>query len=728
MYSSRVYNFFCRDMARYGGLSRWLLFRCLPTLILTAISMMILASTSVRAENEPGDVGSGQMSFRAEGEDYQPALTQSTKVRFSVSGMLATVTVEQEFLNAGSQWVEGVYVFPLPEEAAVRSMEMRVGERRIVGTVRERVEAKRIYKKALAAGKKASLIEQQRPNLFTNRVANIGPGESISVSLEYVQSVEYRQGSFSLRLPTTITPRYMPGQVGSEEHRVESLMDETLTIMPDHGWAMPTDEVSDGHLISPLLFSAQGSDATPLNRIEISARLDMGMPLASVDSPYHEIALSRRAGVYDIKLAQGHAEMNRDFVLRWTPVSGGSPGAAFFTEKVEGEYFGLLMLVPPAVERTPEPAAREIVFVVDTSGSMGGVSISQARNSLDRALRHLRPQDQFNIIEFNSDWRALFRQAVAANRHNVQLAAEYVRHLDASGGTEMMPALRAALSPPGPQDEMRAEAALRQVVFITDGAVGNESALYEEIVRNLGPSRLFTVGIGSAPNSWFMRKAAEYGRGTFTYIGDVREVGQKMDALFEQLSNPMATHLSVDWPAGAEVWPARVPDLYQGEPLLVAVKFGEHMSGHALKIQGRSGNREWVRELQLPGALDPQTLKSSDGVASFWARKKIAGLLDEKHRGKADPWVRERVLPLALKHSLMSPYTSFVAVEEVVARPPGKGVKSGPLPNTRPQGQTPQPFAYPNTATTAAANIWLGGFLLLVALFFRATRMDHTDA
>ena len=205
--------------------------------------------------------------------------------------------------------------------------------------------------------------------------------------------------------------------------------------------------------------------------------------------------------------------MDRDFLLQWEPVSGSAPTAALFTEEVEGIHYGLLMLLPPSPRRAATAIPREIVFVVDTSGSMGGVSIRQARESLDQALRQLRPQDRFNIIAFNSNYRALYRQPVAATPHHVQRATEFVRHLSASGGTEMMPALLAALQDQGEPDQLQEQPALRQVIFITDGAVGNEAALFEQISAQLGRNRLFTVGIGSAPNSWFMSKAAQFGRG-----------------------------------------------------------------------------------------------------------------------------------------------------------------------------------------------------------------------
>lgn len=655
------------------------------------------------------------------GGSYTTAVLQGSKVHFDIAGMIATVTLEQRFTNTMGDWVEGVYAFPLPESAAVRRLEMLVGERRIIGQVREKAEARKIYNQAKASGKKAALVEQQRGNLFTNRVANIAPGEEITVTLEYVQQVEFKGGRFSLRLPTTITPRYMPGvPLTSQQEEIE----QSLSLTPAHGWAVPTDQVPDADAISPLQHPRPGSDAAPINPIEITARLDIGVPLASVDAAYHDIAMSRSAGVYAIKLANRVSEMDRDFLLQWEPVSGSAPTAALFTEQVEGVHYGLLMLLPPSPQRAASAMPREIVFVVDTSGSMGGVSIRQARESLDEALRQLRPQDRFNIIAFNSNYRALYRQPVAATPHHVQQATEFVRHLSATGGTEMMPALLAALQEQAEPDQLRDQPALRQVIFITDGAVGNEAALFEKISAELGRNRLFTVGIGAAPNSWFMSKAAQFGRGTYTYIGDVGEVAGKMSALFDQLARPAAVNIDVEWPAAVDAWPRRIPDLYLGEPLLLAARFGATLPAAEVVVSGTLAGKSWRTSLAVTDDADPVHKADHDGVATLWARYKIQSLLDEKIRGRAEQEVRAEVLPVALEHQLISPYTSFVAVEEVIARPDSETLESKPVPNSRPRGQSPQPFAYPRTATTARAQIWLGVFAMMIALLVRVTRQE----
>ncbi len=727
MYIYRRQSVVARGARSYGGLSFWLMFRALPVLLLGGLLVLLLSASPARAlMTEPQGAAdplvpqSGQLLLQdGAGGGYLPALMQATTVQLDINGMIATVSLEQSFSNPGERWLEGVYAFPLPEDAAVRFMELVVGERRIVGRVREKEVAEQIYRDARQAGKKASLVVQQRPNLFTNRVANIGPGETVTVRLEYVQPVTVRGNEFSLRLPTTITPRYMPGKPLVRDR------EETFAVSGEHGWAAPTDQVPDAASISPPLDPAPGSDDTPLNPIRISARLDMGLPLAKVRSPYHAIAMERRAGVYDIRLAAGVSEMDRDFVLAWEPVTGSAPAAALFTEQVDGEYYGLLMVVPPAEELAGPAQPREIIMVIDTSGSMGGVSIEQARASVHRALQQLRPEDRFNIIEFNSAHRALYRSPVPATRHHVQHAQEFVRLLRATGGTEMMPALRAALEPSREPDILVEQPVLRQVIFITDGAVGNELALFEEITARLGDSRLFTVGIGSAPNSWFMRRAADFGRGTHIHIGRLDEVEAKMDALFEQLARPVAVGLSVTWPAPVEAWPGRLPDLYLGRPLLVAANFGASPPTGEVTVRGELVSRPWSTRLE-PGG-DPQHLPQHRGVATLWARQKISALLDELVAGRDESEVRAAVLPVALAHQLLSPYTSFVAVEEQRSRPGKESLDSEALANSQPRGQSPQTFAFPRTATTGPARIWLGIFLLFVALTAHLLRREETE-
>lgn len=708
---------------RRGGL--WLCFRGLPAAVgLVLLALLISASPARAGEAGEEVTGAGRMEWldRASGE-YSAAVNQGSHVDVRISGMLAVVVLEQRFTNTSDGWREGIYSFPLAPEAAVRRLEMQVGERRVVGKIREREEAKTLYRAARAAGKKASLVEQQRPNLFTNRIANIGPGESVTVRLEYVQPARYRAGEFALRIPATLTPRYIPG-VTRQPAPAEAAPALSATLPVDRylGWAAPTDQVPDADAITPRLYPRPGSDSAPLNPLTLEVTLDPGMPLAEVQALYHEVALSRDGGRYRLTLAGGAAEMDRDFALRWRPATGAAPGAALFTERVDSETYGLLMVVPPDLATEQEVLPREQVFVIDTSGSMGGVSIEQARQSLDLALRQLRPEDSFNIIAFDSGTRALFPDAVPADRHHLARAAEFVRQLRASGGTEMMGALERAL--PAAAPEAPATGRLRQVIFITDGAVGNEQALFEAIEKRLGDSRLFTVGIGSAPNQWFMQRAAAAGRGFSVQVSRLEEAGARMAELFGRIDAPLAADLRVNWPQQVEAWPARVPDLYRGEPLLQAVRFGDTPPAGEVTVSGTLGGEAWSRAIAVPA--DPGGVRH-EGVASLWARRKVAGLLALRSAGSPEEEIRPAVLEVALAHQLLSPYTSFVAIEERVSRDPADPLASEPVPNTRPRGQSPQPYAYPATATTGPAKAFLGCLALFAALLVHVMRRPEED-
>jgi Ca-activated chloride channel family protein len=461
------------------------------------------------------------------GRATQP-LRQSSHLTLEVHGLVAVAVLEQSFENRATEWRHGVYTFPLPEQAALRRLDFVLGERSIRARVREREEAARVFDAAQRDGRRAALVEQQRPNLFTSRIANIPPGGTVRVRLELVLPVAYRDGVFSLRFPGTITPRYIPGRVLPG-----------VSGTPAAGWGQPTDEVSDAHRITPFQHVAEGGDAAPLNPLRLELLLDAGLPLASLDALYHDLELEREGTRYRAGLRGGVAEMDRDLVLRWRPVQGAAPRVALYTETVAGQRYAYMMLVPPRAAGD-NPAPRELVLVIDRSGSMGGAPIAQARASVRAALAALDPGDQFNVIAFDDQVEALYPSAQPATPEALAAARHFVDRLDARGGTEIAAALDLAL----PAQEQPA-GRLRQVVFVTDGAVGNEQALFSRIRERLGRSRLFTVGIGAAPNSWFMRRAAEVGRGTFVHVGQREEAGPVVDDLLRRLARPVLTDIRV---------------------------------------------------------------------------------------------------------------------------------------------------------------------------------------
>jgi Ca-activated chloride channel family protein len=399
--------------------------------------------------------------------------------------------------------------------------------------------------------------------------------------------------------------------------------------------------------------------------------------------------------------------MDRDFVLQWRPDVGSEPKVALFNETIAGENYAMLMVLPPEQVAISKTLPKEIIYVVDTSGSMGGESIKQARQSLVFALAQLAPADRFNVIEFNSRTKAFYPSAIAATPRNISNAKARVNSLQASGGTEMMSALELALA------SSEDESYLRQIVFITDGSVGNEDQLYQYIAAKLGANRLFTVGIGAAPNSWFMRKAAEFGRGTYTHIGSISAVYSKMSALFSKLNSPVANNITIDWPKGfnTEVYPPRIPDLYQGEPLMAVAKVAANIpAGSIINVSGQLADNNWSRSLTY------SINNNSKGVAALWARQKIAALMDEIISGKTESEIKPEVIAVALRHQLLSKYTSFVAVEEEVSKPIGQQSSNTKVSNLLPHGSTMKTHSYPKTATPALLNIASGCVSLMFAL------------
>ena len=647
------------------------------------------------AEAEPA--GGELTLYSLDGRALQSAPLLKTEVEMDVSGMLARVQVVQRFRNPGKEWLEGVYQFPLPTGSAVERLRMRVGERVIEGVIREKRQAEKVYREAKASGKKASLVSQQRPNMFTTSVANIAPGEEVEVEIGFQQTVDYRDGRFELRFPLVIGPRYIPGR---------TLVSENTRFTPAHGWARDTDQVPDANQITPPV--ADPADG-PLNPVSLQVSLDAGLPLKAVRSHYHPMIESREApGRVSLRLAEGPVPADRDFLLSWQPETGMEPRAALFRERWQAEDYALLMLLPPEQEREAQKLSREIIFVVDNSGSMHGDSIRQAKAALKLALERLSPGDRFNLIRFNDSSHALFEQARGATPGNRRKALGMVARLQAEGGTEMLPALKMALTQDGGER-------LRQVIFLTDGSVGNEAALFELIRQRLGESRLFTIGIGSAPNSHFMQRAADFGRGSFTYIGDLAEVEARMNTLFDKLAYPAMRNLRLSRSDGSpvEVLPARLPDLYLGEPLLLALR-APQLEGE-LVIEGDRDGTPWRHRVVLAQGGAHQDLHR------LWARRQIRHLMGRDQREVSPGERRQAVTEVALRHQLVSAYTSLVAVEQKPARPASSPLKGGMMPLNLPQGWDGSHVfgKLPQTATPAPLLLGLGLLMLWGGLWLR---------
>ena len=658
--------------------------------VLTLIFVLLSGPEAAKADGpSPNEMQSGSLLLRMDG-GYSTATLLNTDVNMNISGLVARVSVRQEFRNTSQDWVEGVYVFPLPDQAAVDRMRLHIGERFIEGEIQEKEHAKKTYEKAKQAGQKASLVEQQRANLFTSSVANIAPGELVVIEVEYLEDIRYEEGQFSIRFPMTLTPRYISGSP-----------------LPDRigsGWAPDTDRVPDASTITPPQVTSSKA-----HNLSLTANVNAGIPLEIIASRYHPVSVGEENGQYTVSLRSGTVAMDHDFELVWRPVPSAAPRAMSFVETVDGKPYYLLMVMPPDQDEVPAVTMpRETIFIIDTSGSMHGVSIQQAKRAVQLALKGLKPTDLFNIIEFNSVTSELYSNSKPVTEQTMSEASQFVQSLQANGGTEMRPALSLALG------SAPSEGHLRQVVFITDGSVGYEDELFSMIEDGLGTARLFTVGIGSAPNSWFMRKAAEAGRGSYTFISALHEVREKMDGLFRKLEQPQVTDIELVWPSGVVVdsFPSTVPDLYLGEPITVKVEAsGGFRPGDFVRVSGNSVGGGWTADLPVNIASE------SPGIAALWARARIGELMDVERRSSEPEEVRSSIVETALTHHLVSKYTSLVAVDKTPVRPSGDPLNSEQVPNLMPYGQSTNAiFGFPATATDAPALRFIGFMSLLSTL------------
>ncbi|ACV27826.1 marine proteobacterial sortase target protein [Kangiella koreensis] len=644
-------------------------------------------------------------------------LPLSTDIEMHINSIVSRVSVKQTFSNQSDQWLEGVYQFPLPENAAVDTLKMHIGQRIIEGEVQEKQQAKRTYEKAKAEGKRTSLVEQIRDNLFTTKLANIAPGESITIHIEFQQLVHNDGTHFSMRMPLGITPRYKPVDATHEFSNNDNNDDYNYFSSDDSETVYLDTPAHHSAELSPA-FTQFNTGSQPDRPVSVTVHLNPGFDLSLLESPYHKMNTQQTGGQYTIQL-ENPAQAERDFVLNWQPQLGQQPKVALFSESYDDHNYHVLMMLPPThdlVQQKTQP--REMIFVIDSSGSMSGESMQQAKQGLYYALSQLSINDTFNIIDFDNDANKLFDEAVPATLSNLEMAKYFVATLEADGGTEIAKAINLALDKPD-------SSLLRQVVFLTDGSIGNERQIFQMIENQLGNNRLFTIGIGAAPNSYFMSKAANYGRGTFTYIGKASEVQTKLEQLFKKLRYPALENLSLEskYSDQLELYPGRLRDLYLGEPLFVSYRIPKGVT-NSVQVKGQADAYDW--SFKLP----PVTNGKDKGIARLWARMKIDAIKSDFNLSHEQS--REQILKTALEYHLMSDYTSLVAVEKTPARVMEE-LKKLQLANRTPAGWKPPHgslHGYPQGGTAANLAMLIGFVTLLLALAYQFTlsRRERSNA
>jgi Ca-activated chloride channel family protein len=625
--------------------------------VLSLILQMLLMAKVAFAFVTPNDMQSGNLLLKSsEPGKYVEAPKVATDYTTTVSGPTARTVVTQQFYNPSDGWVEGVYVFPLPDNSAVDTLKIVSGTRVIVGEVKEKQEAKAIYEKAKDNGQAAALLEQERPNMFTNSVANIGPHEKVLVQIEYQETVHQSSGTYSLRLPLVVAPRYNPAPVVQTVDFGTNGLAKSSTVAPEPPVLNPdVDGVS--------------------NPVSITVNLNAGFALGDVKSSFHKVDITDKDANSKVVALSGVVPADKDFELTWE-AAGTAPQAGLFKETIKGHDYMLGFVTPSAIAPKGPALPRDITFVIDNSGSMEGTSMPQAKESLLYGLAQLKAGDRFNVIRFDDTMTNLFGASVEYSESNIAKAKGFVDDLKANGGTEMVPPMKAALEDSTPNDKSH----LRQVLFITDGEIGNEQDLFNAISAGRGRTRLFMVGIGSAPNTYLMTRASELGRGTFTQIGDPSQLNTRMTELFGKIGNPVITDLKAQiFGSTAKVTPENLPDLYQGEPVMLMADSAS-LSG-VLKITGMNGDQPW--EVKLPLAQAAQ----GTGISKLWARRKIAEYEVDATLGRIDQAQADKgVLQVALDHQIVSSQTSLVAVDKSPKRPPGYQLTRADVPLNLPAG------------------------------------------
>ncbi|MGD9642083.1 MAG: VIT domain-containing protein [Elusimicrobiales bacterium] len=611
------------------------------TLIRRTLAPALLLGLAALLPAQVADLGEGSMQVAGGGQRILPL--KHTGVKAEISGFVAEVVVTQVFANDAEQPLEAVYVFPLPENAAVNDMELKVGDRTIKGQIKKREEARQEYEQAKARGYTAALLDSERPNIFTQSVANIPPGQEIKVILKYIQRLDYDHGVYKFNFPMTVGPRYIPGAAAGKSGT---------------GWANDTAAVPDASRITPPVVRPgrrSGRD------ISVEVKLNAGIAVKNIRSSSHEIAVKTLGeNAAEISLDAGDRVPNKDFLLAYEP-AGPAVDAAVLAHKTGKEGYLTLMVQPSADFPLAKVTPKELVFALDVSGSMRGQPLEAAKELALRCLEGMNPDDTFQVFSFASGNRLHFERPLANTPANVALGRAAINEINGGGGTEMLAALRKVLE--FPKDPAR----LRIVLFMTDGFIGDDPQILAFVKEHLNGSRIFPLGVGSSPNRYLLEELAVLGKGAAQYIRhDERPAKMEriIERFYDRISKPVLTDLAVDW-KGLDVrdaTPGAIGDLFAGQPVFLHARYGKSGAGEAV-LRGKMMGQPW--EMAVRVNL-PEREAANAAMGPLWARARITEF-SRAIVARGEDGLRERITALGLEHSLVTQYTSFVAVDRSTA-------------------------------------------------------------
>ncbi|WP_414569790.1 VIT domain-containing protein [Nostoc sp. CCY 9925] len=576
-----------------------------------------------------------------------------TEVLAKVAGNLSRVEVIQSFENPFMQPLEAMYIFPLPDEAAVDDMEIKIGDRTIKGNIKKREEAQQIYEKAKQEGRTAGLLEQERDNIFTQSLANIKPGEQIDVTIRYTESLKFEAGNYEFVFPMVVGPRYIPGT--------------TIDNSSD------TDRVPDASRIKPPVVPEGMRSRHDIN---VTVEIDAGLPISQVHSPSHQLKIEHSGQIVRVQLAGEDTIPNKDLILRYQ-VSGKATQSTVLTQADERGGHFTIYLIPALEYSIDEIVPKDVVFLVDTSGSQSGDPLQKCQELMRRFINGLNPNDTFTILDFSHTVRQLSKTPLANTAENRAKAIAYINNLQAAGGTEMLSGIRTAINFPTPAGR------LRSVVLLTDGYIGNENEILAEVQQHLQVgNRLYSFGAGSSVNRFLLNRIAEIGRGISRIIRHDEPTEEVAEKFYKQINNPVLTNIQISWQGDTEspvIYPKIAPDLFCEQPLVLFGRKQNKVSGN-LQISGiAAGGKHYQKTFHL-------TFEETGNlaVAQLWGRACIKELMNQMVIFETKAGV-EAVTQTALTYQLLSQYTAFVAVSDDVRVEPGSEYLSMQVPLEMPE-------------------------------------------
>ncbi|OKH37393.1 trypsin [[Phormidium ambiguum] IAM M-71] len=592
-----------------------------------------------------------------------------TEVQAKISGNISRVEVTQSFENPFTTTLEAVYIFPLPDEAAVDDMLIKIGDRTIKGSIKKRQEAQQIYEQAKRQGRTAGLLEQERDNIFTQSLANIKPGEQIDVIIRYSDSLKFAAGNYEFVFPMVVGPRYIPGTtiedntIGAGSAPAPMMQNQDTDLVPDAS-----------RLNAPILPPGTRSR----HDINVTVEIDAGVEIQNLSSPSHQIQITKSKQIVRVNLAGGDTIPNKDFILRYQVASDSTQTTVLTQSDDRGGHFAVYLI--PAIEYKPnEIVPKDVVFLIDTSGSQAGAPLMQCQELMRHFINGLNPHDTFSIVDFANTTQHLSSVPLPNTPQNRSFAMNYINKLNASGGTELLRGIRAVLNFP-----VTDPGRLRTIVLLTDGYIGNENQILAEVQSSLkSGNRLYSFGAGSSVNRFLLNRIAELGRGISRIIRHDEAVDRVVEKFFLQINNPVLANINLQWEGEGKspiIYPQTPPDLFAEQPLVLFGRKADKLAGK-LHINGiAAGGIRYQKTFNLN--FDDV---GNSAIAQLWGRSRIKDLMNQMVSGDTKKGV-EVVTDTALSYQLLSQYTAFVAVSDDVRVDPTESSISVQVPVEMPEG------------------------------------------